>query len=867
MSIIQQLEDLKEWAQNPERYERRLAFRGNLPSIEAGTIPIEFDELSPQEQEYYQNPPFSTHPDFLGAKGGSAQLVQPGPGRQGYQGEDTGVAGGQASSAKRKLVGLKPHEVTVYRRLVEERAAKRGIEAPNWDTHPGRGYSIENLKGQNIAKDIKRRLVGSRKGSVIGVGSGVQIEGKILSKADQDKIKKRFGSQYEGEWNFKTKKNPGGTTYGISGTKTENYELGVKIRNFILGQHGPNYAFDHFDGANYHLTQMYRAANLKVPNKNYRPIYSTKGIIGYVDLTEKGGGKEYYHADYKGLDTKGKKALLINKNHPDAAEINKLIEIVEGTKQDRSLLDDLFKVHGYKTPTFNQLLDSLMETGGRWEISSAIEKHHQYGVGREPGTIKLVTRDQNQFAKLIEKRVDAKKMNTETADRLLKKAGVQIVRDGQKIGAPDIDPDKQIKDLKKWVKRKGLEAVATQGNMSTPEGRLELKKQNTAKLINRFLSDNNKIICKTELNTGKSVLCGADFAKADSEEFIKEVRKDNDAVKLLTKGNKFKNALRGLSTWAKGELGPFGWIGSMATIDAGLTLAAKAEGKDWLEALDEGVLWFLPRQVLKSEEKALMSRAGGLSDKEKESMRIYFKLEDVDKKWADNEMNLQYGEEEGPVTITTPWGDTLEEEGTGVSKQQSYETIREHLARANNKLITDLKRNEGTLDTDKVLQETYQNIWDTRGRRALDMINESKDTYLDILAAQSGKLGFGIGRTSKVDPFGEPAGVLTSAFSNPLAYLIATAKGDIGLSREEKEKIATDAGREDLLYKEYMHPQYGPSLSLDQWKRAYPEEFGGYAGGGIASIRRPWAIPPESGPMPQGGGLSSQFNRVKKLTG
>ena len=41
--IIQQLLDLKEWSQNPERYERRLNFRG-------------------------------------------AGLVQPGPGRQGYQG-------------------------------------------------------------------------------------------------------------------------------------------------------------------------------------------------------------------------------------------------------------------------------------------------------------------------------------------------------------------------------------------------------------------------------------------------------------------------------------------------------------------------------------------------------------------------------------------------------------------------------------------------------------------------------------------------------------------------------------------------------------------------------------------------------------
>ena len=35
------------------------------------------------------------------------------------------------------------------------------------------------------------------------------------------------------------------------------------------------------------------------------------------------------------------------------------------------------------------------------------------------------------------------------------------------------------------------------------------------------------------------------------------------------------------------------------------------------------------------------------------------------------------------------------------------------------------------------------------------------------------------------------------------------------------------------------------------------------AGGGIAGVRRPNAIPPVSGPMPQGGGLSTMFNRVK----
>ena len=55
-NIIQQLEDLKEWSQDSTRYERRLAFRGNFPpSMQTGVLPIEFDELSPQEQEYYQN--------------------------------------------------------------------------------------------------------------------------------------------------------------------------------------------------------------------------------------------------------------------------------------------------------------------------------------------------------------------------------------------------------------------------------------------------------------------------------------------------------------------------------------------------------------------------------------------------------------------------------------------------------------------------------------------------------------------------------------------------------------------------------------------------------------------------------------------
>jgi len=79
-TTIQQLEDLKEWSQDSTRYERRLAFRGHSAlSPEAGTIPIEWDELSDREQEYYRKGPWSTREDY--SKG---QLVQPGPGRQGF---------------------------------------------------------------------------------------------------------------------------------------------------------------------------------------------------------------------------------------------------------------------------------------------------------------------------------------------------------------------------------------------------------------------------------------------------------------------------------------------------------------------------------------------------------------------------------------------------------------------------------------------------------------------------------------------------------------------------------------------------------------------------------------------------------------
>jgi hypothetical protein len=150
MSIIQQLEDLKEWSQDSTRYERRLAFRGHSAlSPEAGTIPIEWDELSDREREYYRTGPWSTREDY--SKG---QLVQPGPGRQGY--------------GKKK-----PWEH--YSKYVRHKGTKYPLITKKGDPHEGEILYRSRTKGTEYLKDkdelIKRREL-YRKRTDIGKFTG-----------------------------------------------------------------------------------------------------------------------------------------------------------------------------------------------------------------------------------------------------------------------------------------------------------------------------------------------------------------------------------------------------------------------------------------------------------------------------------------------------------------------------------------------------------------------------------------------------------------------------------------------------------------------------------------------------------------------
>ena len=156
---------------------------------QAQLIPEEWDELSPKEELYYQQGPFSTHEDFRGAEGGIAvpqfpsrrvrgghplqkvsyattrtgraeggtpQLVQPGPGRPGY--------GGKGS-------GAKPHAGEIKWAHLEGDALKN---VKTWGKNKGWTLAETKKNYESSTKHVKHKVrtgitTGSKKKSIFEI--------------------------------------------------------------------------------------------------------------------------------------------------------------------------------------------------------------------------------------------------------------------------------------------------------------------------------------------------------------------------------------------------------------------------------------------------------------------------------------------------------------------------------------------------------------------------------------------------------------------------------------------------------------------------------------------------------------------------
>jgi len=410
--------------------------------------------------------------------------------------------------------------------------------------------------------------------------------------------------------------------------------------------------------------------------------------------------------------------------------------------------------------------------------------------------------------------------------------------------------------------------------------------------------------------------CGKKWAKNDPDGLIKAINGNTETAALVNKAgpNKLKNFMRALG---KDATHPFGWIGGEVLFSMMFSAASWAEGKTPLEALDEGVLWFMPKGKVDAHKKSLFGYEGTQSGTYKmkgyagvynqdqiKDMENYLDKEDAERKYWEAKNEKEAFEKESHEGLT--------ENQIKENLARLDSDIKEYRKASTDAVLKMYERNTGLRtdgtpryedmymeDLEALVGQTGDNLWDVQQQYAIDKINRGKQGELNVLYAnregtlpgvgdilakgthafdwtEKGQLPWGMGKRGRYSTFMTDPYDLWHARS-PVPHYEKLPPGikqiwnkyiDVynklpSASQEEKEQYAIEQGREDLLHKEYKHPIYGSSFSYDQIKRVFPDYFP-YAGGGIASIRRPWAIPPESGPDPQG--LASLNNYATKRT-
>jgi len=383
----------------------------------------------------------------------------------------------------------------------------------------------------------------------------------------------------------------------------------------------------------------------------------------------------------------------------------------------------------------------------------------------------------------------------------------------------------------------------------------------------------------------------AEWAKKDSEGFIKAINKNEQAAVLVNKAGpgKLKNFMRALG---RDAVHPFGWIGGEILFSAMFSAGEAAEGKTPLEALDAGLLWFLPKGVIDAQKKALFGfegagpakafkmkgYAGAYNQDQISDMENYLDMEDADRKyWEAKDEKAAFEEKikENPKLFNQITSQQIENNTARLDsnieeyRKASTDSVR-NIYENNTGLRTDgTPRYEDMYmeDLQALVKQTGDNLWDVQEQYAIDQINRAKEGDLNVLYAQKedpfdifskgthwadwtekGQLPWGMGErgrysTAITDPYD-----LWHARS-PVPHYEKLPPGikqiwnkyiDVynklpSASQEEKEQYAIEQGREDLLYKEYKHPIYGSGFSYDQIQEVFPDYFP-YAEGGIASL-------------------------------
>ncbi len=305
------------------------------------------------------------------------------------------------------------------------------------------GYDMYASK-ENKAKTSRIRYI------VKELGFGGTKAG-TLSPENQAKVKRVFGDEWQGKWEFNK------YLYGIpdTGKGGKNVLLGKRIFNLTLDKSAvpsQKFGYSYTVDDNYLLNKFVEASK---DNSAYKLLKDAEGNIKGVNVN----GQKYYHYKYPAnLMQPGDKLIT---DHPSHEKVQRYLKVANKAKGNPSkFLTELFIKHGYKVPTTTQLLRHFYNSEGVTTTRNVIQKHHPARVENIPDHLQLLREWENMDARRIHSKVDKGLMSRADAHTELKRKGIQIMlKDGTKLGAPDIDPEKQFQDYVKFTERKVKKVV------------------------------------------------------------------------------------------------------------------------------------------------------------------------------------------------------------------------------------------------------------------------------------------------------------------------------------------------------------------------------------------------------------------------
>ena len=723
----------------------------------------------------------------------------------------------------------------------------------------------------NIDSDITRELQSDKFRNKINLRNFDKLPDEVIAE-----IKTRFDDIVpKDKWNFDKYK------YGINETQYTN-KVYDRVRQLVKDPTPTRYAFGFNNAEGWMLAQMDRA--WRSGNKDYKPIYRGDGrVIGYIDNTEKGGGKKWFVSDehIKGKHSDG---LLLKgtnkyKAHGDYADNLKFHSIVKNAgQQPNKAITQILKAGGildqdamYTTKigtrqplqlrhVLNYILDNTNASAAR----NSIVRHHRGQLKNATSDLQILNRVQNSKVIGIEERIAANNIKPDDVAKL-KRWGVSV-RDpntGILYGRGPTTAEGGMKKINELI-LKGSKDVDLYGREI--KGIEQWKKQD----FNKFKTYLKELCPKGKASGGRigykaagavtgTLQCGINELDKYLKKGVPETKR-NLVARILSSG---KNLIKG----AGQTINPVeffklkNWIGKPAAIamgafETGMVLDdVLRKGKPLNESTAENWLFgnVLDMDAQVEEAKNMLDNPN-LSPAAKNYAKSIIDI----KRYEDleNKLGWKYGEtarKDIESEMNTIRHNVIHGGETGRFDYESVLADKQDARSAGEYVGEPVKRDRRPGWWAKDANDEWRKV--SEGGYAI------KGTTLDAAdKIESRPMKAVVEPSAKRDYFKTLFDMPPSPFMadrgtvQMVPDLKKPVEPDLPVTREEVNRFYQDLG--------YVHPIGGevPKEILDEiemeektkyWSQLMDQErmrpLGKFAGGGIAGIRRPNAIPPERG--------------------